>query len=553
MTRMPKNLKVKMIVSYFLLLVMIVGIWSYIGYKISENIIEKQVGDSNTEVLHQISINLNNMIKEIESIANIFYFDENLRRFIRNNEASDRYEKSIEIAKLMNSIYTYTYSFSNFDYYSIVYAFNGNSFSSFEFEPIDFQNIPKMPWFQDVVEKDGYTHWLRTQKDIYKMSSDDYVISAIRLIKGLYTNNHLGVLMLNFNERVLRDTLSQAQTSGKIFITDAEGFTMSSESSDQIGLNIAGDRKYAHIFRSNDQAGYYKAADSLITFQRIPHVNWIIIEDVSLSDVLKPIHDFRNIMLFILFAVIVVGLLTTMIIASRIFVPMNENFDNMTHTIRRLMGELIHEENLKKQAQFDFLQAQIKPHFVYNTLNSIRCMVAMDEKENAEHMIITFNKLLRKMLSDKNEYISVQQELSQLEDYLLLLKCGNANRFMDEFIIDESILNIKIPKLLLQPLLENAVFHGLEPKQGVGKLSVWGYSHNESAVFVISDNGVGMNPHKLDLMKRVEQMEGAETQLNIGLLNIRKRLKLYYGNRYKFHIWSEEGKGTVIKIMIPCE
>ena len=223
-------------------------------------------------------------------------------------------------------------------------------------------------------------------------------------------------------------------------------------------------------------------------------------------------------------------------------------YNRMVENIETLIEKVYKMEITQKQAEIDFLCMQINPHFLYNTLDTISWMAIMQGNLDISEMTISLADLLRAMIQ-KDRFVTVEDEMKTVKDYLLI----QGQRFGDKisviYDIDEQAYPCRIPNFILQPLIENAIIHGLEPKLEKGTLRVQIKLENEAVAFCIADNGVGMSREEIQAL--YEKCEMNDTNQNIGLKNVYRRLILCYGETSRLHIESEKHRGTKIKFILP--
>ncbi|WP_123039595.1 cache domain-containing sensor histidine kinase [Cohnella candidum] len=212
-----------------------------------------------------------------------------------------------------------------------------------------------------------------------------------------------------------------------------------------------------------------------------------------------------------------------------------ETFKRMALENEELDARLFHSELKEREAELRALQAQIKPHFLYNTLDSIYWMARLKKTEEAAAMALALSESFKLSLNKGRETIPVYKELKHIEHYMTIQNIRYNGRFHYETDIDPSIMGIEMLKLILQPLVENAIYHGLEPKVGDGSIRIEGRRNGDFLEFAVEDDGVGME-------------DTARTEQGYGLRNVKERLTLYYGPSSSFTVYSKPGKGTRIEI-----
>ena len=211
--------------------------------------------------------------------------------------------------------------------------------------------------------------------------------------------------------------------------------------------------------------------------------------------------------------------------------------------------ELNREEQIKlRDIELKLIQAQINPHFLYNTLDAIVWLIEIGKNDQAEQMVTSLSSYFRSFLSDGKDIVTVAEEKQHIQSYLEIQQVRYRDIMEFEIDIDPAIETAKLPKMTLQPLVENAIYHGLKPKRGMGKIIVKGEKKDGDIVLRVTDSGLGMNQSELnELKKRVLN----EDTTSFGLTSSYKRLKILYGEDCRFDIESTPGKGTSISIKIP--
>ncbi|MCQ2575814.1 MAG: sensor histidine kinase [Treponema sp.] len=238
--------------------------------------------------------------------------------------------------------------------------------------------------------------------------------------------------------------------------------------------------------------------------------------------------------------------------------PLAENMNLMAEQIELLIQKNIEEQKNFQKAEMKALQAQITPHFLYNTFDTIIWLAEEGDTDNVVKITKAFSEFLRISLSRGHEWITIQQELDHIRNYLTIQKIRYSEIINYEIKVNPDLNDFKIIKLVLQPLVENAIYHGLKNKRGRGHLTVSVDFEDDSHKFIkfsVEDDGAGFTPERLIEVQQEMQSDTNSEQLSsvYGLYNVNKKLKLYYGeNSHGLIIQSEYKKGTVISFVIPC-
>lgn len=246
-----------------------------------------------------------------------------------------------------------------------------------------------------------------------------------------------------------------------------------------------------------------------------------------------------------------------------------DDFNCMAYKTKTLIKEKYEEEIQKKDAQYKFLQAQIDPHFIFNTLQIISSMAIVNRVPEIETVSNSLARLIRYSISSQQKTISLKEELKNVTSYLEIQKIRFKNRLSYEIHIAPELEKISIIKLVLQPIIENGIRHGFEEKSGGGKIEIHGYMREEKVFIEIQDDGIGMDEEEVNsLMERInkpldrtniekikveEEQKMREQGNHVGLRNINLRVKMYYGEEYGLFIKSRLGKGTTVKVCIRKE
>ena len=226
---------------------------------------------------------------------------------------------------------------------------------------------------------------------------------------------------------------------------------------------------------------------------------------------------------------------------------LSNSFGHMVVRIQQLMSTVREEEVNLRKTELKALQAQINPHFLYNTLDSIAWMCERGRNADAVKMVHALARLFRISISRGQELIPIAKEIEHAESYLQIQKYRYKNRFTYEFQVDPDCLDYCCNKITLQPILENAINHGLELMVDEGHITVEICQDGGDILFRVRDNGVGMSPEQVEAILARAPGENA----GIGIRNVDDRLKIYFGREYGLHITSELDVGTCVEIRMP--
>ncbi|MCD9025875.1 sensor histidine kinase [Cohnella silvisoli] len=319
----------------------------------------------------------------------------------------------------------------------------------------------------------------------------------------------------------------------------------------------------------------------LITIQTVNNVGWKIVGVSYMDEIVTTRKEISTFLLWLLLFVMAFVLLITLYMSAKISQPikrleksmqlvergnfdihipirrddevgrLSRRFNLMVNRIRELMNQNIHEQEAKRKSELEVLQSQIHPHFLYNTLNSVVRLAGTGKNEDVITMITSLSRFFRISLSKGEHFISVADELEHIRNYLIIQKMRYKNKFEYAIEADEEALRCRTLKLVLQPLVENAIYHGIEPSADEGFITISARVLEGKLCLQVKDDGLGISPDKLKdlLTDPPAQHEGGT---GIGLRNVHERIRLNYGEEYGLQIESEREEGTTVSVWLPC-
>lgn len=231
---------------------------------------------------------------------------------------------------------------------------------------------------------------------------------------------------------------------------------------------------------------------------------------------------------------------------------LGNSFNNMIKQIKNLINIVQTEEKNKRKAEINILQAQIKPHFLYNTLDTIQWMAQEHNADDIIEIVENLTNLLRTSLSNGAEIIKVSQEVDLVKSYLTIQKIRYGDKLNYSIKVDDDVMDYNIIKLILQPLVENAIYHGIKEKRGNGLITILGEKKDGKLHFVVTDDGVGMHESKLkEINNMLKSTNTSGNDINYGIYNVNEKIRLTYGDEFGLRYESAYGEGTVVDIWHP--
>ena len=432
------------------------------------------------------------------------------------------------------------------------------------------------PWYKKILNSDGQLCWVSSYDDQFFQGEKHYVFSAARMFYDPETNETKGILVVSIGERQLyqlyKDVLGE---ENNIFILDEAGTVVSSPDQKAVTLNYYNMKKFDSLVSKNGYSIIKKAGEKyLLSNSYDSKTGLFVIEEIPLSFFLKETHQLAIVIILFTSAFILLALILAYYFSQILFVPLQElcewmdgvqngilslqksdswllefqqirvSFNDMVQKIDFLMRDMSEKERARQATNLAFLRAQINPHFIYNTLFSIKCMVEMEQGKKAIQMLDAFLNLLRESINEKNELISVKQEIKYLRSYIDMVQFRYEETIFLHVEHKDNSQNCCLPNLLLQPIVENAVLHGLVRGKTL-IIAIHTYRDDNNLSIVISDNGKGFDLNTIDITDKKYRYNG------IGIKNVLERMRLLFGEDVQLKIESELENGTTVSIKIP--
>lgn len=230
---------------------------------------------------------------------------------------------------------------------------------------------------------------------------------------------------------------------------------------------------------------------------------------------------------------------------------LNDSLNAMIDKINELLEQVKKEQGRLRKAEFELLQSQINPHFLYNTLDTIVWLAEAGEQKKVVDMVGSLSDFFRTSLNQGKDMVSVKEELQHSRSYLEIQQVRYQDILQYEIQVPDSLFCYLIPKITIQPLVENALYHGIKNKRGIGKIMITGKREKDSFVLVVEDNGAGMNRERLEVVRKGMNKKSQTEKDIYALYNVNERIRLNFGQKYGLSIDSVLGEGTTVQVILP--
>lgn len=511
-------------------------------------------------------------LMEVDTLSSSLASNESTQLYTINNVSTDSFKTISRLAKTLPIIYRYIDSIYIYSEPTDTVIMDNNSIPLSDLSDTDWINA-----YRAVTSPKG-TIIPRSKNNVYPQ--------LITIIKPIYVaDEKKGAIIMNINaQSIYNSMLYQQYKDGRLFfLVNADNkIIISSELSyfntypDDIGLNtltIESNPKNS-VYEINDKNYVVLSGDSTISDYKYISAYPLELYEHKLSTMKLQIIGILLLLMIIIFILAYVA-------SVRSYSPLNEIIsflDNsqppadsieeedknelmyiinsiQTHiNDKTKMAEILEERmKLLRKSQYDMLQTQINPHFLYNTLETINWMAYnMSNSENpVSKSLINLASFFRNTLTS-GYFVSIENEIKYTNEYVNILALRYGDLFDIEWDIDESILSYTIIKICLQPIIENAVYHGIKQKNDKGLIKIKGLCDDNNIILIVSDDGVGIEKDDLDeLNKTLSETSFTNEKSHIGLSNVNQRIKIIFGDSYGIHVESTVGVGTDVYVTIP--
>lgn len=583
-----RKLSFKIPFAYFLVILFTVGFSYLVLNQISSKSAQKKISEASLQTITSIQTNVDLMIGNVNNYSKMIFSDHNLQNLLRQGNV---YANLDTQSKVSAYLYNLMQAVPTID---SVYIFDntGHSFSVGTQEMPTFKeaNVKDAPWYQQVVQMEGrYILRLNGSGVFSEGTADENFISVIRLIRDIDNTSSLGVLIMN----IKADSFVQAYSD--LLNEDSFEIAILDENNQMIVANPALGQQGAVLqqivtdnkdklderFRQGRPGSLTLNSGSrkyTVSYMTGGNYNWKFISVNSYGTV-----DFKNKSLVLLALILLVingtiFFVSSFVISRSIIKPIHKllrsmnkapsgnlrkvnvelnsyefeqlykGHNDMIEQIDQMLKRIIEEQSTLRKAELNTLQAQIKPHFLYNTLDSITSLAMSGLNEQVCDLIEALGSYYRLSVSKGREIITVGEEVEIVRNYLKIQKTRYPDVFEVHFEVEETCCQYPIPKLVLQPLVENSLYHGIRPKGSRGTIGISVSCTNDKVNITIADDGIGMSQEEI---AQILYTERKGQNQSFGLWGTMERLRIFYGDKDCIHIESEPGKGTAILLNIP--
>lgn len=574
--RKPQTIQFTIALSFTIVSLCSMGILGVTLYNRFVNRMEDMTIESSEQLLNQTAINLETYLRNMRRISDTMYYS-----VIKDKDfAVDSMDEEMNLL----------YEANKDNLISIAcYTNEGNLVAAAPVanEKSDL-DIVGQEWFVNAVGQMENLHFSTPHvQNLFDNTSYRYywVISLSRAVE--ITNNGnptLGVLLVDMNYSSIEQLLNKANTDNSseyVYLMDSNGEIIYHPKQKLIYTNLYEENNLeASRYEDGSHREVFQGENRLIMVKTISYTGWKIVSVVPMSAFDMGLYGTRMFVILLvaisMLAIIVLNQLVAVRIAKPlrklnesvkewetgnlnpdIYVGGTQEVEHLGKTLRstvaqinQLMHDILYEQEEKRKSELDALQSQINPHFLYNTLDSIVWMIEGERYEDAVFMITQLASLFRISLSRGKTIIRIEDEIRHAKNYMNIQKIRYKNSFTVDFEAEEEALQCCTVKLVVQPLLENAIYYGMEAMDGDGEIHVRVYQSDGDIYIEVSDNGLGMPQDTVEQLL-TDNNRVRKHGSGVGLINVHNRIQLRFGKQYGLEIESQPDEGTIVRIHLP--
>lgn len=575
-------------IAAFVLVILIPAVFtSATFYVVSNKVVKNNVRESSVQIAKQAADSLSFILNAGSDTSDLIYGDRRIQSVVAESEATtanlvEWRENEEYIRGFLNNL-VYSSSFVN-----IVYVLKNEeqSWGSGTFSKVKLARyeIERLEWAVEAAALNGGLVWMGLQDDRFSGGGDntELVLPIARVLKDFGTMEDIGYILVNLNGKKIIDTLEQMKLgdTGRFYVVDREGRVMVDSDTSRINTLIANSDLRRHVSESEDAEFEYEEGG-------IPHYGvkqrlsngWMIVGTVPVHEITDKLDALHRNILYSFIAFTLAGILVGLIIASRVTRPikqltsqmklvqkgdltvrsdlnssdefglMSRQFNRMISDVERLMEQVRQEQKQKQDAEMRAVMHRINPHFLFNTLSTLRWLVKYDQTAKAYHGLSSLIRLLEANMGKKGNFITIEEELDIIEKYLAILEIRYSKSFKLHTEVESNAASMLIPRMLIQPLVENAIFHGIVPKDMDGRIEIAVMRTGDTVEIAVKDDGIGLTDNRTLLESQLQEAV-ASGHTGIGLQHVYESIKLYFEPDSSFSISSLPEGGTLAKLIL---
>lgn len=574
------KIKNKLLFTYITIAFLPIVTISAIGYYAFTYYFHKNTSDYNIQIVNQLNNNIENNLVYMDNLSIFISYNEDIQFYLNNSSSMqirEKYDLEYKIQEFLINLTGFNPLVSSIHIYSTETKDILRINKLGEFKPDQFPD--REDWYNNLMSSTKY-------KNVFVLKEngtvDKYCVG--RKIIDKKTQAVIGVVLVSCDIKTIEELTKSFDfgPDGTIIILDREKNIVFASNSNKMNEKFQEILKFVPS-RDGNYTSVINNEKVLVSSNTSEYSGWMINCFIPIKYIDRDISAILLIILLVSSVCLVIMIIISILIAkgisgpivrlgkkmeqvkkgkfdTRILVDRKDEIGELSLTFNEMIERIndlittVYETKIKeKEAELNALQAQINPHFLYNTLESIRTLAVLNDDYDTSKMITALGKFLRLKINSDQRTITVEREVEHAESYISLMHMKFKGKISFKVHVDRGIYKYRMVKLTFQPVIENAICHGLKNGEYPGEISLTGRMENDLLVFEIKDNGCGMEEGELSLLiQRINTgLKEENTSGSIGLKNVNARLKLIFGEEYGLKIDSAIGIGTTVTVKIP--
>lgn len=534
----------------------------------------RTISDS-TNVVDQLNLNLEREFTKIEGFLTTLCASSEVQDFIQSGrmlQLGSRYNQlSGNIDKLLDISITDNQLFNNI----LIYSMGGPLYSLKQKMYLNTKDIENEDWYEEVIKNKTKTYFIGIRRSPVEYEEKYYFVSA-RYIPNIENLVDGGVIVCYSSSEFLQPFYTQIEKEQDIYIMDDSGNIVISSQED---IQSIIQKSFKNIDFKNNSSKVYNEDKYTVIISGSNTYGWRVGKSYSNEGMKAEASKVRNLVIPVFLLLIIVFIAFLLFIynslirplhyvvdllnnsgsdISKIKIPKNLRYENhrigsgiltLVNKNYEIGKELTETQKEKNRMEIFKLQAEINPHFIYNTLTAIKYIAILNKQDKISSLITSFVKLLKNSINREGVFIRFKDEIENLNHYIAIQKIIYNNNITFNFETDENSLNCIVPNFILQPIVENCIIHGILPKGREGVISISSRTDDDKLIIKIVDNGVGLDENSISDLRT--NFNGSVKFSGIGLSGVNQKIKLLFSDEYGLDIDSVLGEKTTVTILLP--
>ena len=576
------SLRSRLLLYFVLVSIIPIVIIGVISYTISGRVIRERAAQFSGQMVKQVTGEVNNLLLDSYKVSAMVADDTLIQEVLRrplDTDVAKQYSTDLMMDTRLAFIQS-SYRNEFFGFYVI--GTNGGKYKS-NFYSAKSGRLTATDWFQMTVQSKGPV-WFGSHRGSFAVETVGQPMVSVGFpIIDKASGRVSGVVLIDIEEGLISKLIgSRLGKTGYMYLVDHNHRVISHPDKTYLGIQVKrNDFTLSNIINAAGYEVIPKKIEQSIVMKQTANNGWQLIGVLPIRELNKESWAVGWTIGWVLLCISGLAFIAAWAIARSVANPIKQlmelmkkveagdlsvsmdvqyqdevsqlghSFNVMIEEIKKLMDRVYWEQKELRKTELKALQAQINPHFLYNTLDSIIWLSRAKRYQDIDIMATALTRLFRIGISRGRDMIPIAEEIEHIRSYLTIQNIRYKNKFRYEIGVPEDLQAYKTIKLVLQPLVENAIYHGIKMKRETGRITVTAAESDGMIIFVVTDTGIGMTPQELTALENTLQNASGAKMESYGVKNVNERIKIFFGSDYGLTFHSEYGVGTRVEIRIP--